>query len=81
MQKDYIEQKIIEQVELLSSKKVPDNDYDIFTKGFLDSLNVLHIIMFIESEFQIQVNPYDLSLDVLNSINKIVNFIQTKLDT
>jgi len=80
MQKSDIEQKIIEQVELLSNQKVPDNDYDIFTKGFLDSLNVLHIIMFIETEFQIQVNPYDLSLDVLNSINKIVAFVQTKLN-
>jgi len=74
-----IKNKIIEQVELLSAKNIPNDDFDIFSSGYLDSLNVLHIIMFIESEFNIKVNPYDLSLDVLNSINKIVYFVQSKL--
>ena len=80
MEKIEIERKIIEQVEVLSAQKVPDNDFNIFSKGFLDSLNILHIILCMESEFSIQVNPYDLTIDTLNSINKIVFFIEEKID-
>jgi acyl carrier protein len=75
-----ITNKIIQEIELLSSQKIPNPDFNIFSQGFLDSLNVLHIIVFIETEFCIQVDPYDISIDVLSSVNKIVDFIESKLD-
>ena len=77
--KEKITKKVIAQVELLSSKIITDNDYNIFSNGFLDSLNVLHIILFMETEFGIVINPYEISIENLNSINKITNFIFVKI--
>ena len=76
--REEIRKKVLNEVESLASKKVIDDDFDIFSNGYLDSLNVLHIIVFIESEFNTKINPYDLSIDVLSSINKIVDFIDNK---
>jgi len=76
--RESIKEKIISEVELLASKKVENDDFEIFSQGYLDSLNVLHIIIFMESEFKIQINPYDISIDALSSINKIVDFILSK---
>ncbi len=73
-----IKEKIINEVELLASKKIESDDFEIFSNGYLDSLNVLHIIIFMESEFNIQINPYDISIDALSSINKITDFVLSK---
>ncbi len=43
-----IREKVVNEIELLSSKKIADDDFEIFSDGCLDSLNVLHIIIFIE---------------------------------
>lgn len=76
--RETVKEKIIHEVELLASKKIENDDFEIFSNGYLDSLNVLHIIMFMESEFKIQINPYDISIDALSSINKITDFILSK---
>jgi len=76
--REKIKEKITNEVELLASKKVESSDFEIFSNGYLDSLNVLHIIIFMESEFKIQINPYDISIDALSSVNKITDFILSK---
>lgn len=80
MNNEEIQIIVKEEIELLASKEVPDNDFEIFTKGYLDSLNVLHIILMMENRFNIQVNPYDLHIDLLSSVNKIVLFIESKMN-
>ncbi len=75
-----IREKVVNEIELLSSKKIADDDFEIFSDGCLDSLNVLHIIFFIESEFDIQVNTYDVTIDALSSVNKIVDFICSRVN-
>lgn len=62
----------------MSSSFIKNNDFNIFSNGFLDSLNVLHIILFMETEYGLEINPYDLSIDNLNSVNKITDFIISK---
>ena len=76
--REIIKEKITNEVELLASQKVENADFEIFSNGYLDSLNVLHIIIFMESEFKIQINPYDISIDALSSVNKITDFILSK---
>jgi len=76
--REIIKEKITNEVELLASQKVESADFEIFSNGYLDSLNVLHIIIFMESEFKIQINPYDISIDALSSVNKITDFILSK---
>ena len=79
MERDQIEQKIKNEIELIAGKEVTDNDMEIFKDGFLDSLNVMHIIVFMETEFKLSINPFDLTIDMLSSVNKIVDFVMKKI--
>ena len=76
---DVIQAKVIHEVELLASKSIEDPGDEIFKSGFLDSMNVLHIISFLEEEFKISIDPFDISLETLDSVTKIVQFVEKKL--
>ncbi len=67
------------EVETLAGAAVNSDDQEIFAEGFLDSLNVLHIIVFMESNFSVSVDPFSISLDTLGSINKVADYIEMKL--
>lgn len=77
MEKDYVLTKIINEISLLSKKDVIDLDEEIFGKnGLLDSLNVLHIMLFIEREFKIRINPETVTLNNFGTVTKILDLIQ-----
>ena len=80
MKNEKILEKVKEQVNALASGPIDDPDMEIFKSGFLDSLNVIHIISFIEAEFGIRINPFDITLDTLGSLNKICDYIKNKSD-
>lgn len=67
------------EVEALAGAVVEDDDQEIFKSGYLDSLNILHIIVFIESRFSIAIDPFSINLETLGSINKAVQYIESKL--
>lgn len=73
-----IETKVRTEIEALAACEISDPDAEIFKSGILDSLNVLNIIIFIENEFSLKINPFDINLDTLGSINRICDFIQAK---
>lgn len=55
------------------------NDQDnFFEKGFVNSLFYMQLVMFIESEFHINIEPEDLDLQNFNSIDNIMKFIEKK---
>jgi acyl carrier protein len=68
--------EITNEVTQLVGKDLPSPDTAIFADGYLDSLNVLHLIIFIESQYKIKIDPFSINLDVLGSINKIVDFVE-----
>lgn len=77
IEKNLIFYKILNEIELLSNKKLTNYDEEIFGKnGLLDSLNVLHIMIFIEREFNIQLNPEDITLENFGTVNKIYQLIK-----
>ena len=76
-----IQKQIIEEIELLANAKVKDNDEIIFGKEkLLDSLNVLHILLFIDMNYSIKVDTSELSIENFNTINKIVSYVESKLN-
>jgi len=76
-----IKKQIVDEIELLAKAKVKDNNEIIFGKEkLLDSLNVLHVLLFIEINFGIKVNTQELTIENFNTINKIVNYIGIKLN-
>lgn len=80
MNKDDILEKIKGEIEALASKTVESPDEEIFKSGFLDSLNVLNIIVFIEETFDIKINTFEVTLDTLGTLNRITDYVHGKVN-
>ena len=57
------------------------NDDSFLETGIIDSTGVLELVRFLEATFGIKVADEELIPDNLDSINKIVVFLQTKLSS
>ncbi len=55
------------------------NDDSFMETGIIDSTGILELVRFLEASFGIKVADEELVPDNLDSINKIVTFLQTKL--
>jgi len=76
-----IKQQVIDEIELLAGSKINNNDEIIFGKErLLDSINVLHILLFIEINFYIKIDTSELTIENFNTVNKIVDYISSKLN-
>ena len=53
-----------------------ENDEDIFSLGFVNSLFAMQLVMFLEKEFSIQIETKDLNLDNFRTINNIVDLVE-----
>lgn len=54
------------------------DDEDIFSLGFVNSLFAMQLVLFVEQQFQITVENEDLDLDNFRTINALTNFIKRK---
>lgn len=57
------------------------DEEDIFSLGFVNSLFAMQLVMFVEKEFGVRVNNKDLDLNNFRSIQAIADLIQGKLVT
>lgn len=73
-----IVQMVKAEVENIAGAPVADPNEEIFKSGYLDSLNILHIITFLEATFAVEIDPFSVNLDTLGSLNKIAEFIHAK---
>ena len=55
------------------------DDTSFLETGIIDSTGMLEIISFLEQEYGISIDPEELIPDNLDSINRIVAFIERKL--
>ncbi len=66
-------------VQKLAKKKehmhVLDNE-DIITAGIVDSLAMMHLVMFIEETFSVTIKDEDLIPDNFDSIDSITSFVE-----
>jgi len=70
-------------VSFLSSQfsvEIADNEYEmeLFTGGILDSFSVVDLVLFVESEERVKMNPAELIMENLDSIAKILRFCESK---
>jgi acyl carrier protein len=56
-----------------------DGDDSFLEQGLIDSTGVLELVSFLESHFQIQVADDDLVPENLDSINRLVAYVEAKL--
>jgi acyl carrier protein len=62
-----------------ASKKRPlGNDDALLASGIIDSLGVLDLVSFIESEFNVAVNDDDLTPENFQTIDRMAEFVQRK---
>ena len=69
---------VIENYLFGEEGKLENND-SFLESGIIDSTGVLELVRFLEAMFGIKVADEELIPDNLDSINKIVAFLQTKL--
>lgn len=50
----------------------------LFSSSLLDSFSMVDLIMFIEKESGLRLHPTDVSLDNLDSIDRILRFIDAR---
>lgn len=73
------EKLLIEEIELLSGKTLEGYDQEIFgEQGLMDSLNIFHIMLFIQLNYGIEVIPEEISLESFGTVNKIMKYIDLK---
>jgi acyl carrier protein len=52
-----------------------DEDTPLFSSGMIDSASMVDLIVFVESEGGVRFGPDDVTLDNLDSIGRILNFV------
>ena len=73
-----IERYIIEELTLGNQVKKIEFDESLFSKGILDSLSLLKLILFIESQFGLIVEDGDVVPENFESVHRICDFIVRK---
>lgn len=73
-----IRQFIHKQFPVARSRGIGDHD-SLLTQGIIDSLGVLEVVTFIESQFQLTVTDDELLSDHFESVSQIAELIRQKL--
>ena len=56
-----------------------ENNASLLEEGIMDSTGVLDLVMFIEETFGIQVKDEELTPENLDSVDRLVSFVQKKI--
>jgi acyl carrier protein len=56
-----------------------DDDLSFMEQGIIDSVGVLELVAFIETTFHFRVEDEELVPENLDSINKLLSYVQSKL--
>lgn len=54
-------------------------DEDIFSLGFVNSMFAMQLVLFLEKEFQITIENEDLEFENFKSINAMNSFLEKKM--
>ncbi len=76
MNSDSLKQYLAERMGLDMASL--EDETPLFSSNLLDSFSMVDLIMFIEKESGVSLNPTDVSLDNLDSIERILRFVDTR---
>ncbi|MGA4722138.1 acyl carrier protein [Fictibacillus nanhaiensis] len=77
---EQIEPKIKKFLSRFFKKYEIQNDEDIFSLGFVNSLFAMQLVLFIEQNFEISVETQDMDLENFRTVNKMIAFVEKKLN-
>ena len=76
------ENEVKGKIRTFLSKHIKSEDFNdddhLFEKGYVNSLMAMELVLFVESEFSMQVGNKDLSLDNFKSVDTIAQLIESK---
>ena len=77
-----MEDKIIEIIEKISGFKEIKNDIeiDLIENEIIDSLGFIELISELEENFNIEIQPTQVSLDTWRNIKSITSFVQENIE-
>ncbi|WP_010520503.1 acyl carrier protein [Aquimarina agarivorans] len=75
---DKIKEKIRERIKPILQGNEIDDDENFFELGLVHSLFAMQIILFIEKEYKIELDPDEVSLENLSSIDAIAEIIDER---
>lgn len=77
-----MEEKIIDIIENLTNyKELRENkDIDLLENEILDSLTFIELITSLEEEFDIEIQPTQVSPDTWRNVSKITELVKKALD-
>lgn len=58
-----------------------DDETGLFSEGILDSFSIVDLVLYIETSGGIKINPTEVNLDNLDSVAKILRYVEAKLVT
>lgn len=70
----YISNELISRPELLPL----DNDTQLLESGILDSLSLMRLLVFVEEEFSISMDDFELLPENFNTVNAICAYIRSR---
>ncbi len=80
MQSSQIQENIIEflknDIGVDAGSISPDDQ--LFSSGLLNSLDILELVSFIESKFDVKISTWEISLEKFDTIQKITEFIEER---
>jgi acyl carrier protein len=56
-----------------------NHDTSLFKSAILDSIDIIKMVVFIETNFAIKVDVFEIGLDSFESINAMANYVESKL--
>ena len=57
-----------------------DGDSPLFSSGMIDSAGMVNLILFVETQGQVRFSADDVTLDHLDSIDRILRFVAERRD-
>ena len=78
MIKDRLRLYILENFLFTDDQSELKDDDSFMDQGIIDSTGILEVIFLIEEEFSVKVENEDMIPDNLDSVNKIVSFVERK---
>ena len=69
----YISRELVREPEQLPLK----NDTSLLESGILDSLSLLKLLVFLEEEFKVPVDEFELIPENFNTVNAICGYIRS----
>lgn len=73
-------EKIIKIIEELTDSTDINGNVDLIEEDILDSFAFIELIAKLEDEFNIEIQPTQISGDTWRSVDKIVKMVETKME-